>query len=605
MSTIIEPNRAATDAPTGILRRLPWRKILWIAGVFIGLALFLALYYRATFIGLADKCAMDISQIATQLHSHHSYKTLFLRPLNVAIIDNPDSQMSELNTAPLFPCAVAFLYSVKGGASDQCVVWVSMLFMLLTLVATYILGREIFDWKTGLLAAAVVGISESVLRTAISGTEWPMAAFFFVMLLLAVVMHHRSVMRGSYVLGYCCAGACAVLLALLFMTNHILLGLIVPLVIYFATNRYCRAANLIVFLVVAMIAVAPWAYRNASLARGSIIGASAWDIMANTIDYPGDQIYRITDPVNLSLMRCILFPIEHFESFASKLMSKSAELANSLASILGLVVLPFAVVSIMYRFKSESANLLRWFAYGSVVLLIAIFAAFSVDARALVLFAPIVGVYGAAYFFLLMDSKGLHIIYVRMLTAALIIITCWQACSTVLWNHNSRANSDVLNSSEYFVSLADAQFRGLVYTDVPWVAALRMGTPAVWLPVKDSDILAMSNVGIPMQVVVITSESDKYPTSEAWYLIHKSELWRDYVRNSQECMKSFAERSRPPEEFMEKFSRYMRERKRSISAVGSLNGFAERDPGSVRVLSGSVVRAVPDDIIVLTGNLSK
>jgi hypothetical protein len=53
------------------------------------------------------------------------------------------------------------------------------------------------------------------------------------------------------------------------------------------------------------------------------------------------------------------------------------------------------------------------------------------------------------------------------------------------------------------------------------------------------------------------------------------------------------------------FPGYMRERKRSLAAAESLNGFAERNMGSVGVLPGGAPRAMPDDIFMLIGDLAR
>lgn|GEM_PF-1083672 len=605
MSTIIETSRTDSDARSGILWRLPWREIIWTVGILLALAVFLAVYYKSTFQGLSDRYGMDISQIARQVMTRHSYTTLILRPLNVALVDNPDFQSLELNTAPLFPCAVAAVYWRNGAASDQAATWVSLLFLLGMTAATYVLGRVLFDWKVGLLAATAVGLSEAVIKAGTSGTQWTMAGFWLTLLMLTIVMHHRSVSRRAGLAASAYAAASALLVALMFMTAHVLIVTLLPLAVYFAVNWRRRRLDLVAFVLVAVIATAPWAYRNAKWTRGCIIGATAWDIMADTKAYPGERIYRTTDDAALDPMRCLMFPIERFSSFSSKLMARSGDLGKGLFGVAGLAIFPFAFVSMLYRFRSDSANLLRGLAYGVVPMLLGVFTVFSVDARALVMLAPLIAIFGTAYLLLLLDARRLHIVYVRMLIGGVIMITVWPALSTVLWHYDGQRRGDVLNANEYFVSLADANFHGLVYTDVPWIAALRLGSPAVWLPASDEGISLMASAGAPMQVVILTSECDNYPTNEAWYLIHRSKLWRDYVRDSNECIKSFVERSRPPKEFAEKFTRYMRERKRSLSAAGSLNGFAERDPGAVRVLPGGSVGAMPDDIVVLTGDLSR
>ncbi len=271
----------------------PWGQILQTFGVLIAVALFIGLFYKQTFVGLTDRNAMDLfAQIARNVASGQGFTTHVVRPFNVALINDQESQTRELNTGPAFPCAVAALFKLRAPC-DQVVAWVSMLFCLLCVVSTYLLGKLIFNRRVGLLAACSFGISASVLKAAGSGTEWTMAAFLFAAMLAAITVHHRSTLVKSRFVGSACAFACAVLLAMLYMTNHILLLLVIPLAIYFAVTGERRKLHLIVFAVAAMLAVAPWAYRNVTCAGGSVLGANAWDIMSHTSAFPGDAIYQV------------------------------------------------------------------------------------------------------------------------------------------------------------------------------------------------------------------------------------------------------------------------------------------------------------------------
>ncbi len=73
------------------------------------------------------------------------------------------------------------------------------------------------------------------------------------------------------------------------------------------------------------------------------------------------MIYRSTDSANLSVLRPVLFPVEHFTSFAAKLMTGTSEVAQAMAVTLGLVALPLALVSALYKFRAPTANAVRGF----------------------------------------------------------------------------------------------------------------------------------------------------------------------------------------------------------------------------------------------------
>lgn len=605
MSTSLEPEPTQTGIVRSLIRRLPWQEILWTAGVVVVVALFVGLYYRQTFQGLSDRRAMDFSQLARNIYLGRGFTTNVIRPFNVALVNDPDRQNTEMNNAPLFPFAVAAVFKMAGGPSDQATSWVSNLFLLATVLATYILGRTLFGWRRGLLAALLVGLSAPLLEAGASGTEWTMAATWFTLLLIALIGHHRSANDVRLVRGMCYVVACAALLALLYMTNHILLCLIAPLGVYFAVSGPRKKLHLAVFAAAAFVMIAPWGYRNAALTNGSILASNLWDIMSHSAAFPGDRVYRSTNPANLSVYRAILFPVEHFHSFASKLVAGSAQAIQKLIVMLGLAVTPFAVVSILYRFKSAAANTVRGFVYGAAPLLIVSLALYTTDYRGVVMLAPVVAVFGAGYYFLLLEAKALHPVYARMITAAVILVTCCPALSSMPWLRQEPNVADKLSVNEYFVSLSEAGFSGQVFTDVPWVAALRLGSTAVWLPVTDEDALELTANGLRMQAIILTPECETYDPSETWYLMHDSKLWRDYIGNPDISIRDYAERMGLDEANTQAFGRYMRERRRRLPLSASLEGFAELDVGPVRILSRSIVRFTPDDIVFLIGEQAR
>jgi len=585
LSTNVESRQGENDGLVASKR--PWNQILWTAGVFLALALFVGVFYKQTFVGLTDRHAMDVAQVARNIASGNGFTTHVIRPFNVALVNSEGVQNRELNTAPAFPYAVATVFKLRS-ASDQCVAWVSVLFCLLTIASTYFLGRLLFNWRVGLFAAAALGTSAPVLEAARSGTEWTMAAFFFASMLLAIALHHRSTLGQSRLAGPACAAACGVLLALLYMTNHILLFLVIPLAVYFAVTGERRKLHLIVFAVVALLAVAPWAYRNVTCAQGSVLGANAWDIMSHTTAFPGDVIYRSTDAANLSILRVLFFPIERFSAFAAKLMTGASDVMRGMIAVLGVAIVPFALVSMLYKFRTQSANAVRGLVYGAATLLVISFALFSVDSRAVVLLAPVIAVFGSAYFLLLLDAKKLHPIYARTVVAVVVLVTCWPALSAAIWRSDFDEQSKATAST---IILSD-RFNGVIYTDVPWAIAWRTSGLSVWLPCKDEDVYQLTSKGLPLNNAILTPECDSYSSDDTWYLLHRYQFWRDYLKDptAPAARAQITRLAAQPDLTLERVERELRERKRQLPISESISGCtAERFRG-----------LAPDDFIIVT-----
>jgi hypothetical protein len=228
----------------------------------------------------------------------------------------------------------------------------------------------------------------------------------------------------------------------------------------------------------------------------------------------------------------LLFPLEHFPSFAQKLVSGSAEFIESMIPMLGMLALPLAVVSMLYRFKNRSANAVRGFVYGTAPLLIVILALYGRSTDSLVVLAPVAAVFGSAYFILLVEAKKLHRIYARGLIGLFVLVTAFQAISADFWPTTpEQVLGRNLAAQQYLNGVGSVGIRALFYTDVPWMIAWRTSGAGVWLPRSDADVFALSAKDLPMRYVILTPESESYSTNEIWYLLHRVRMWREYVKD--------------------------------------------------------------------------
>ncbi len=605
--------QVSVESPRG--RSVDPVRVLITIGVLAAIAVFAFLFYRQSFTVLTDRYSTDIAQIAQNMANGSGYTTRFVRPFNAALIEGTDA-LPEVNHGPLFPAAVAAGFKARG-SSDQVAAWASLGFLLLTIAATYLLGRLLFERRTGLLSAAVVGVSAPVLQAGTSGQEWTMAAFWFVLLLLAVAKHHKASQGLPRFRDAIWPALSGLLIGLLFMTYHVLLFLVLPVALYYAFTGQARKLHLAVFLVAAAVCVTPWAFRNAELTGGSILGANAWDVMTDTRAFPGDIFFRTTDEANRGIARVVLFPQERFTSFAEKLMRGSGNVLTGLASVLGLVMLGFAAVSMLYRFRAPTANAVRGMLYVAVPLLVATFALFSASPHCVVLFAPAAAVFGSAYFLLLLDAKKLHVFYGRVLIGGLVLVTAWPALSAIAWKGGQPAPVDP--ATRCFASIGSRLSKMLVFTDVPWIAAYRTGAFAVWLPRTDADVDNLSGKGIDMVTVLLTAESSRYRPDEAWYLLHQYKFWRDYSENQQACIKDCIDQA--AKEIMmspqiserlkgdtlgwakKEVPRTLDARKRACVLTQALQGYKQQPVPQAPVIKGSAIpedSPWPDDIIYLT-----
>lgn len=569
-------------------RAFQWGPLLAVIGVFAALVVFVYLFYKHTdaAAGMIPRESMDIAQIARNLSEGSGFVTHFVRPFNAALAGVGESSMVEVNHGPLYPCAVAVLFRARG-SSGQAVAWTSMLFLILTAAGTFLLGRALFDWPAGLLAAVLFATSAPVLTAGTSGGEWAMAALWFVLLLICVSRHHASAADGWTCAAWAALAGLAV--SLLYMTHHVFIFAAVPAAVYFGLTGRARKLCLAAFLIAVVVAAAPWAWRNAVVTGAPVLGVNAWDLVAGTAIYPGDTFYRSTAAAGAGMSKALLFPLEHFPAFSEKLARGLSDAVAALAAMMGLAGLPFAVVCTLYRFRSAEANAIRGLMYGMLPVALTAVALFRPDREAVLLLCPPGFVLGAGYFLLLLNSRRLHPVYSRMIVGALVLVAAFPALVTIAWG--TQAGKHDSSAERYFAHLGNRGVEHLIYTDVPWVAAWRTRCRAVWLPRSDQDVRVLESEGIPMQVVILTPESASYGPDEAWYLLHRVKAWREYVRDPEAGVRQILKEAGLASADADGADKFLRRVKRNFAVAESIAGFVSKAP--------SPDPLVPDDIQVL------
>lgn len=510
-------------------RRTSLNHLARAAVLLLVLACFAALYHRQSYAGTLSRNAADIAQVAKNISEGRGFTTRVVRPFN-APLKRPDSlAFPELNHAPMYPYALSLAFRL-GGATDQVAGRTSVIFLLMATAATALLGTILFDRRTGLLAAAVVGTSAPVLAAGASGEEWAMASVWLALLLCMVAIHHGAAARERHEAVLFWTAAAAVAAAFLYATHHVLAAAAIPVLVYLAATGSKRLAQAVVFMGVLCLLAAPVVVRNQAHTGSAILGISAWDLMSNTKAFPGDTFHRSTGPANRPLSAPLLFPATHFAAFAHKLGTGSVDLLAGMVALLGPVAVPFAVVSALYRFRNPAANATRLVVYGTGLIVVVCAALFGLGDKALVVLAPAASVFACAYFLLLLDTKSLHPIYHKALVGAFVLVTAAPALTTIAWRPPPTASSETASAADRFFATAGvAGAKGVVYTDVPWIAAWRTECTAVWLPRTDEDVVELGVAGVPIQTVVLTPECTTYSPEEAWYVLHRVRLWREFI----------------------------------------------------------------------------
>lgn len=509
-----------------VMRLLP-------AGVVIVIALLMtALFYKLCYVGLQTRDAIDVAQIARNISEGHGFTTRFVRPSNSLYFKNPGGFYPELNHGPLYPLVVALVFKART-ISEQAVEWTSIAFFMLTLAGVYALGKMLFDRPIGLLAAGLFGLSLPILNSAISGEQWTLCTLLFTLLMIAMAAHHAATDSGNLRKGIGLATVSAALMAALYMTDPVMLFAAVPTAVYFGVTGSARRTHLTAFLAAYVVFIVPWSIRNMITTGIPVLGAAGWDIAGRTSVYPADTLYRTVGLADQSFLKLVIFPMEHFGAMADKIAGGITELTGSTMGALGYFAMAFAVVGMLYKFRSNAANALRGYMYGALPMMILCFAAFGTDKSSVLMFAPLAAVLASAYFLLLLDAKRLHPFFVKLLIGALLFLTAFPAVMTMIRNDKIVTTEAVqdprtLLTREAFITWAEKR---PIYTDIPWIVAWSTQSVGVWLPVSDADCQMLSVVPLPFDILLLTPECESYAHDEIWYGLHSVRLWREYIQD--------------------------------------------------------------------------
>ena len=514
------------------VRNLDVMRLLPAVVVIVIALLMTVLFYKLCYVGLQTRDAIDVAQIARNISEGHGFTTRFVRPSNSLYFKNPGKFYPELNHGPLYPLVVALVFKART-ISEQAVEWTSIAFFLLTLAGVYALGKMLFDRRIGLLATGLFGLSLPTLKSAISGEQWTLCTLLFTLLMIAMAAHHAATDSGSVRKGIGLATVSAALTAALYMTDPVMVFVAVPTAVYFGVTGSARRTHLTVFLAAYVVFVAPWSIRNMTATGIPVLGAAGWDIASRTSAYPADTLYRTVGVANQSFLKLVIFPMEHFGAMADKIASGITELTGGMMTALGCFAMAFAVVGMLYKFRSNTANALRGYIYGALPMMILCFAAFGTDKSSVLMFAPLAAVLASAYFLLLLDAKRLHSFFVKLLIGALLFLTTFPAVITMLQSDKTvttEAGQELraLLTRQAFITWAE---KAPIYTDVPWMVAWCTQSVGVWLPVSDADCQMLSGAPLPFNILLLTPECENYAHDEIWYALHSVRIWREYIQD--------------------------------------------------------------------------
>lgn len=459
------------------------------------LVLALALVYLfVKFKGFAEPDAMDQGQIARAIASGQGFSTQYIRPLalwqlGVAGKEIPKDAFPDFTHQPLAPLLNAIpLWIDKSNwkigpleliySGERVIVMLSLAFFLASGVVWYLVGRRLFDEKIALLGLAGMFLCDLLWQFSLSGLPHMLMLFLFSLVCWLSLLADESYREGKWrAFLFQILGAAA---GLGLMTQSHGLGFWFFLGWLGFAAWLFRKKWLVVLLAAALFFTLqlPWAVRNYQVC-GNPFGLSVYTLLWSD-DKSDSLMMRTTEPGFRAQLG----------SIRSHVRAGISEQMTNLAPFLGLNIAALLFfLSLLHRFKSESAARFRWWLlaiWGFATLGMVLFGVRGspVSMNQLqVLFIPAMSFFGFAFLMVLWGRLGIsEPIFRRIFLSAVLFISAVPLIFTMFFSSGGRIQWPPYLPP--FIAVFEKWFEPdeVMCSDMPWAVAWYANRKCVLLP---------------------------------------------------------------------------------------------------------------------------
>ena len=516
----------------------------------------LALAYNlCAFRNFSTQEAMDSAQLGRNLAEGRGYSTMFIRPLSLHLIHERNQDKADLTNPsqtadlgklqaphpdianpPVYPVILAglqkvlpFHYSVDTIHTfwsrirnptqrefwryqpDFLIAVFNQILFVGVAALVFILARRLFDREVAWISALLLVGSELFWHFTVSGLSTILLLMVVLVLALCLTELEREVRepKGGHASVFLWAGLSGVLVGLGSLTRYSFGWLIIPVVLFMTwfTGKQRAALTATAFLSFAAV-LAPWIVRNYQLS-GMPFGTATYALVETTPVFPEHRLERSLDPDFAALN----LPVE----IRRKLVTNVRQIIqNDLPKIGGSWMSAFFLTGLLVGFRKPATRRLRYFLVACIVTLIVVQALgrtqLSEDSpeinseNLLVLVAPLVLIYGASLFYLLVDQVALPFPQLRNAVVGLFGVIS----SLPLFLVFLPPRTPPLSYPPYYPP-AIQQVVGwtrpdeLIMSDIPWAVAWYGQSQSVWFTLDcQSSFLAINDFQKPVQALYIS-----------------------------------------------------------------------------------------------------
>lgn len=411
------------------------------AVIALGAVLLTLVFSWKQFHGLPTEWTLQQGDLARQIARGEGFTTLVNYPQTYALLKARGQPFDErraypeLHHAPLYALTLTAVFAVMpaslwehvpsppgGWAPDYVVLGVNLAFFWLAVWLAWRLARRLFDERAAGVAAAAMAVSVTLWQqtVVVSGLPLLMALVLAAFHLVAAIEEHgpeQPSLTRALVWRVAALGGVG---ALLFLMEYSAGLALAPFAAYVAWrfDGRTRWPALGVFAAVALLLVTPWLVRNTAVS-GHPLGL-AWQNLAlkqdDTTAQPAAQRNTASaEGVGLD-----------FKKLGNKgLTGMELNLKERLWSGGGLMLTAFFIAGLVYQFRHGPTNRVRWcFALVALVLLAGqpYFSSGESPRLPAYYLAPLLIVFGAGFFLVLVDSQPRLAAHWKWAAAALLVL---------------------------------------------------------------------------------------------------------------------------------------------------------------------------------------
>jgi hypothetical protein len=506
------------------------RKIIEKCAVLLVLIGILILYDVKEYKNFTAPEAMDAAQVARNIADGKGFSTLWIRPFALYLIQShqklPDPVLKDvqpdLANPPVYPLMLALLMRIfpfdfttfDGRYSPEIIITIfNQCLFLLAAFLLYKISLILFDKSVGFFSVAVMIGSELFLKFSSSGLPTMLLILVFELIIWLLIRwldqvrsenpSKRNILIKAAFLG--------IFLAIGLLTQYSFGFLFIPVLIFFIIyGQSYRVSSVLVFALVFIVLISPWLARNIAIC-GKPFGTQGYAIIQETSKFSDNALDRELKPDFSGVNRVYL------DDLAKKLtVNLHKILTDVLPGFTGNWLAAFFLAGLIIPYKNPVVSALRNFIILSFVTLIPVMAlnqtwlstmSRDVHSENIVFWlAPIVILYGAALFFILLDQINIQN---QLIKNGVLLFSAVIFCLPLLITFLPPREVPVAWPPYYppLIKQISGFFKNneLIMTDIPWAVAWYGKHQAISLtPDPKESFFRVNDVIKPVNGIYIT-----------------------------------------------------------------------------------------------------